>query len=139
QVREVTSDGQRPDNFVPQQFRVHHLYGTRKLDDEFVEKWAGKGPAHAADFFQLFERESRLGKILGREFLQALLAEQAEVNVHGQGAKRLIGADIRRGLLTADMLLARGEREHVTAPPATVHRFAREASGHLPHEFFARG
>src|ERR1700686_1625776 len=34
QVREVTSDRQWPDNFVPQQFRVHELHGTRKLDHE---------------------------------------------------------------------------------------------------------
>ena len=55
-----------------------------------------------------------------------------------QRDQRLVGADVRGGLLAADVLLARGEREHEAALAVAVDGLADEASGHLAHELFFR-
>ena len=61
------------------------------------------------------------------------------MNRRRQRVERFVGADVRSGLLAADVLLARGQRQHEAAAPRGVGGLARQAARHLPHEFFARG
>ena len=53
----------------------------------------------------------------------------------GEGAKRLIGADVRSGPLAADVLLACRKCQHESPAALGVGRLAGETPGHLPHEF----
>src|SRR3954462_1124710 len=57
----------------------------------------------------------------------------------GEGAKHRAGADIRRRLLAADMLLARRKREHEAALALGVDRLTRETPRHLAHMLLAAG
>src|SRR5580704_7468875 len=60
------------------------------------------------------------------------------MNGGGEGAERLVGADVRRRLFAADVLFARSERKYETAATLGVDGLAREAAGHLADEFVAR-
>ncbi len=51
--------------------------------------------------------------------------------------KRLRGTDVRRRLLAPDVLFACLKSHPVGAPSACIHRYADDASGHLPHESLA--
>src|SRR5579859_3810061 len=73
-----------------------------------------------------------------RHFAQAFFAEQCEMNGGGEGAERLIRADVRRGLFTTNVLFARRECEHKSAAAFGVDGLACEASRHLPDELIAR-
>src|SRR5579871_5527490 len=53
-----------------------------------------------------------------------------------QTAQSGVGADIARRLLAADMLFARGKREHIAALAGRVDGFARQAAWHLAQELF---
>src|SRR5262249_57134568 len=53
-------------------------------------------------------------------------------------AKRLVGADIRRGFLATNVLLACGKSEHKTAPALRVGCLPSKPSWHLAYESFAR-
>src|SRR5216684_64130 len=66
QVRIETAEGQWPNDFFPQQFRIHQLHRPWQLDDEFVEKRAGERPPHAVNLLEFFECKARLRKILRR-------------------------------------------------------------------------
>ena len=98
-----------------------------------------KDAAHAGNLFEFRLGEARLGEILQRQLAQAFFADQAEMNRGGERVERFVGADVGGGLLAADVLLARGEREHEAAAPCGVGGLSGEAAGHLAHEFFARG
>ena len=67
------------------------------------------------------------------------IAEQAHMNGEGQTAKARICTNIRGRFLAANMLLARGERQHKAAVAIGIHGFAANAARHLPHEFLAAG
>src|SRR5712691_4810569 len=54
-------------------------------------------------------------------------------------AQRLVGANVGGGLLAANVLFARGQRQHKTAAPVAVGRLPRKAARHLPDKFFSRG
>ena len=53
----------------------------------------------------------RLGQILRGQFAQALLAVNGHENRRHQSDQSLIGADVGRGFLAADVLFASGQRE----------------------------
>src|SRR5690606_23323495 len=59
-------------------------------------------------------------------------AEPREVDDAGQGVEHLGGADVVRGLLAADVLLARLEGEHESAPAVDVARLPGDPPGHAP-------
>ncbi len=98
-----------------------------------------KSAAHARNLLQFRGSKARLRKILQRHLAQAFLADQAKMNRGGQRVQSFVRADVRGGLLAADVLLARGERQHEAAAPGGISGLASQASGHLPHELFARG
>ena len=64
------------------------------------------------------------------ELDEAVAAQPAEVDDAAERVERLRGADVRRRLLAADVLLARLEREHEAAAPVDVGRLAGDAAGH---------
>ena len=65
------------------------------------------------------------------------LAEQCQVNRKGERAQPRIGADIARGALAPDVLLAGREGQHPAAPAFGVDGLADEPARHLPHELVA--
>ena len=95
--------------------------------------------AHTGNFLQLGARESRFGQILLGQFAQAVLAEKRHVNRCGQREERLVRADIRRGLLAADVLLARRESKNEAAASFCIEGLTREPARELPNKFIARG
>src|ERR1700709_879189 len=54
----------------------------------------------------------------------------------GERAEARVGADVRRRLLAADMLLACRERQHKAALAVGIHGLADQAARHLPHVLF---
>ena len=130
---------ERADDFFLQQLGVDHFHRARKFQREFVERGAAENAAHAGNFFEFGLRETGLGEILQRLLAQAFFADQAEMNRGGQRVERFVGADVGGGLLAADVLFARGEREHESAIAGGVGGLSGEAAGHLADEFFARG
>ena len=56
--------------------------------------------------------------------------EPAQVDDSGQGVERLSSADVRGGLLAADVLLAGLQREHEAALAVEVRGLAGDAPGH---------
>ena len=69
---------------------------------------------------------------------QAALAEPREVDHAGERVERLRGADVVRGLLAPDVLLAGLEREHEAAAPVQVARLAGDPARHAPDEALGR-
>ncbi len=65
------------------------------------------------------------------ERAQPRLAQQGHVDREGQRAEPRVGADVRRRLLAADMLLARRQRQHEAALAFGIDRLAAEAPRHL--------
>src|SRR5580704_4351086 len=104
----VRAEGERADDFFPQQVAVDHFHRARKFQREFVERWAGESAAHAGNVFQLGLGEAGFGEILQRLLAQTFFADQAEVNCGGERVESFIGADVGCGLLAADVLFARG-------------------------------
>src|SRR5690606_27086331 len=70
-----------------------------------------------------------------RQLAQPRFAEQRHVDAERQRAKPRVGADIARRLFTADMLLARRERQHEAALAIGVDGLAAEAPRHLADIF----
>ena len=95
-----------------------------------------KHAPHAGNLFQFGERELRLGQILLGHLAQAFLAQQAKMNGGGQRAQRLVGADVRGGLLAADVLFARRQRQAEAAPALGVGGLPGEPAGHLADDIF---
>ena len=74
-----------------------------------------------------------------RELLYPRIAEQAHMDGEGETAQPAIRTNIRGRFFAADMLLARGKRQHETSVAIGIHGFAADPSRHLPHEFLAAG
>ena len=64
------------------------------------------------------------------ELVDPLAAEPAQVDHARERVQRLRGADVVRGLLAADVLLARLQREHEAAAAVDVGRLARDPARH---------
>ena len=65
-------------------------------------------------------------------------SDRGQVGGGGQRAERLVGADVARRLLAADVLLARLQGEHVPLAALRVAGGSHQAAGHLPHRRHAR-
>ena len=78
-------------------------------------------------------------QVVLRQILQTFLAVHGHEDADHERDQRLVGADVRRRLLAADVLLAGGKREHESALAVAVVSLADEAAGHLPHKLVARG
>src|SRR5207247_667821 len=74
-----------------------------------------------------------------REAREPVPPEEREVDGHGERAQTLIGADVGGGTLAANVLLARGEGQHVAAAAVRVDRLADQTARHAAHEALARG
>ncbi len=118
---------------------------------------SGRPDAVAVRPFEMERVEERLVELTDAE-LSELALEQPRVRVHAPcdrgdplGAvvdgieagdvreERLRRADVRRGLLAADVLLARLQRHAVRAVAVRVHRHADDPAGRLPHVLVERG
>src|SRR5690242_18021452 len=87
-----------------------------------------------------------LGKLVGGigSFRKILLSQRFEsfAPIHGHedvGHERnecLVSADIRRGFLAANVLLASGESKHIAPFAVTIMGFTDQAAGHLTDIFF---
>ncbi len=66
---------------------------------------------------------------------ETLFAHDTHVDGDPKGHERLVGADIRRGFLAADMLLAGLQGEDEGASALGVDGLSDDAAGHLTHEF----
>ncbi len=84
------------------------------------------------------DRAQRLAGVVGAlqqqlaQLDDALPAQPRQVDDAAQRVERLRGADVRRRLLAADVLLARLQREHEPALAVHVHRLAGDAPRHAP-------
>ncbi len=123
---------------MPQQPAVDGVGIFARLHDELVEARRA-AEQNLAVLRELARRISRLRQILLGQFLQPDFAVDRHEDVDHQRDQRLIGADIRSRLLAADVLLARRQRQHESAPALLVDGLADQPPGHLPHIFFARG
>src|SRR5690606_14953822 len=65
--------------------------------------------------------------------------DQREVRAGGQGVERLIGADVGRRPLPADMLLARLQRQDVAPPSLGVDSLAHDATRDSPDKLLSDG
>ena len=81
----------------------------------------------------------RFGQILFRQFAQPFLAIDAHEDGGHQCDECLIGADVRRRLLTADVLFPRGEREAKRTVAARIFRLPNKPARNLADELFLRG
>ena len=91
------------------------------------------------------ERGERLARVVrAREQQLAQLDDPAapqpgQVDDAGERVERLRGADVRGGLLAADVLLAGLQRQHEPAPPVDVDGLPGDPAGHAPQVLLARG
>ena len=111
---------------------------ARHADGELVEERVVEH-AHARHLGQHVGQLHRVGVIDARQPPQARLAQQAHVDRERQHAQAGVGADVGGGLLAADVLLARRQRQHEAAPALLVHRLAAQPARHLPHKLLPRG
>ena len=78
-------------------------------------------------------RHAQLGHLA-----QSRRSHGGQVGGRGERAERLVRADVARGLLAADVLLARLQGQHVALAAGGVAGGADEAAGHLAHRRHAR-
>src|SRR5581483_666282 len=108
--------------------------GRVVLHDELVVVRAAEGGrVEAGDARERLPERRRVGGAGARGLLEAALPEEREVHAERERVERLVRADVARGLVAADVLLARAEREAVRALAVRVHRLADDASWHLAH------
>ena len=108
------------------------------LDHKLIEARSA-GKQYLAVPAELRRRVRCFREILFGQLFQPDLAVDRHKNIDHERDQRLIRADIRRGFLAADMLLASSQREHESALALPVDRLADQAARHLPDKFFARG
>ncbi len=70
----------------------------------------------------------------GRDIPQAVRPKGRDVDGGGQGAQRLVGADVAGRPVAPDVLLASPERHHVRPAPIDVEGPADEPPGHLARQ-----
>src|SRR6266446_462697 len=138
QFRIRRAQRQWADNSFAQKLRVDHLHRARQFDREFIEEWRVERAPDAGNLQQFRQRELRFREVLLRHLAQAFLAEKRQVDGGRQRAKRLVRANVRGGFLTANVLLARRQRQHKTAPAVRICRLARKPPGHLAHKLVSR-
>ncbi len=92
------------------------------------------------------QREAKLLLRVGREahaglpqLAQSLRAQPREVRQAGEGEERLVGRDVRRCLLAADVLLAGLQCEDIATLAGDVGRLADDPAGHAPDVVRAHG
>uniref|UniRef100_A0A0N4ZVR4 PE-PGRS family protein n=1 Tax=Parastrongyloides trichosuri TaxID=131310 RepID=A0A0N4ZVR4_PARTI len=118
---------------------LHHLSGVLgQLDRELVEEARGQD-LDAGDGGQGVARGQGLLVVEQGHLAQASLAQQAHVDGEGQAAEARVGADVRRGLVAADVLLARGQGQDEAATAVGVHGFTAVAAGRLAQQLLAGG
>ena len=66
-------------------------------------------------------------------FTQSLRSEPRQLDSRRHGHERLVRADVRRGTLAADVLLAGAKRHDVGVPALPVHGLSDETAGQSPH------
>src|ERR1043165_600361 len=71
-------------------------------------------------------------------FLHTATSHRLEIHSGCERDQSFIRADVRRGFLTTNVLFARGEREHKSAPAFLVVSFTDESPGNLACVFFTR-
>ena len=92
------------------------------------KRGASAKSSFAPDCVQRCDGILRLGQVVQREFANAFLAVDGHEDRRHQRDERLVGADVRGRLFTADVLLARREREDEAAR-AVACRWSRRPGG----------
>ena len=126
------------DVVIQQQGLVDFGDWCRTLDDELVEEGTII-PYFVA--FQLADLVCGVMRFLVtqiRRLAQAMSAHDAHIDAGRQRHQALVGANVAGRFLAPDILLARLEREHVTAFAFFIHRLAHNAARDATH-IFARG
>ena len=95
--------------------RSKDLVLLRQIRDKLMEEFAGIAQRHALDGRKAAGKIVRLGHALARSLGKALPTHGGEINARRQRAQRLVRADVAAGLLAADVLLARLQRQDKTA------------------------
>ena len=101
---------QSTNDLVPFELGEQFFGAPWYLDHEFVEAGCRVRQLNARDGGQLSGGVMGLGQVLLGQLPQSMLPQQAEINGDRKRAQRLVGADVRGGLLAPDVLFARGER-----------------------------
>src|SRR6185312_715758 len=125
-------------NFVPKQSRIDGVRILAGLNNKLIEA-RSSAEQELRVLPKLLGRVSSFCQVLFREFLQAHFAVHGHEDVRHERDQCLVGAYVRSGLLTADVLLAGGERQNESALPVAVGGLADKPSGHLPDIGFTRG
>src|SRR5262249_9277246 len=111
QLRVKLAERKSADGSLLQQAVVDLAWIFLRLDDEFVEAWRALEEEFA--FLREFAGSvSGLRQVLGGEFSQPFAAVDGHVDRGHSGDQRLVGTDVRGGLLAANVLLASGKGEH---------------------------
>src|SRR5215469_9612992 len=78
----------------------------------------------------------RFLQVLSRDLLQAAPPHGGQVDGRHQGEQALIGAYVRGGFLSPDMLFAGRQRQDISAIAIVVEGLAHQATRHLTDVFF---
>src|SRR6187401_361295 len=70
-----------------------------------------------------------------RQATHAAPSQEGHINSCSRRAQRLAGADIRRRLFTANVLLARGQGQNIAAPAFAIDSLANKPSRQVAHKF----
>ena len=126
-LAQVRIDLARPERQPHHEFLEERLVGRLRVDRKALELADLGGRVMALV-------EAELG-----DLPRPLLAHRCQIDGGAERAERGIGADIARRLGAANMLFARGQREHVAAPAVGIDRLADQMAGQPTHMRHARG
>ena len=121
-----------------QQMLIHLRNRSRQQHGKFLEKrlnrhlWIDLEPGHRSNSL------SRVVTLVIAQFSNLAHAAFSHRRKIGCGRKRhqpCVGADVAGGPGAPDVLLARRQSQHVTAPALVVHGLADKPAGHVMHEF----
>src|SRR5690348_15287688 len=104
--------------------------GARELDGELVEE-GRRRELHTLDRCEAVGERDGLGVVELGKTGQTGFAKQRHVDRERERAETRVRTDVAGRLLAADVLLARGKREHVAAASIGVDGLAGQAAGHL--------
>src|SRR5215471_8233228 len=137
-VRIIAVQGKSRDNVFLNQPLDDIRGGDPRIDDEFVEERSLMLEVVALEGGDSPGRVMRFLEVLARNFLQAAPAHGGEVNRRHQREQALIGAYVRGGFLSPDMLFAGRQSQNVSAIAVMIKGLSRKAPRHLADIFFKR-
>src|SRR5262249_43135460 len=110
----------------------------RRANNKLVEESSAKFQVVAVQLRNLRRGIMCLMKILSSYFLYSALAHRREINGGHQCKQTLVRADIRRSLLSTNVLLTSRKRQHVTSPALRIEGFTNQTARHLSYVLVSR-